>query len=93
MKQELSIHGTSRRVVIVPTDEESIFEQVICIVREDAPEISAESILREAQEVLNMEPGARSDRPPSLPKLLLPVLILTVLALFAFLAWCYFFGA
>ena len=93
MKQELSIHGTSRRVVIVPTDEESIFEQVICIVREDAPEISAEAILREAQEVLHMEPGAHSDRPPSLSKLLLPVLILMVLVMIAFLAWCYFFGA
>ena len=93
MKQDLSVQGTSRRAVIVPTDDESIFEQVICIVREDAPLITAEAILREAQEALHMNPEKGSDRPPSLARMLLPVLILCAILLFAFLAWCYFFGA
>ena len=93
MKQDLSVQGVSRRVVIVPTDDESIFEQVICIVREDAPQVSAEAVLREARETLHMKPEADPERPPSLLRMLFPVMILVVLLFFAFLAWSYFFGA
>ena len=40
-----------------------------------------------------MNPEKGLDRPPSLARMLLPVLILCAILLFAFLAWCYYFGA
>ena len=93
MKQNLSVQGTSRRVVIVPTDDESIFEQVICIVREDAQFTTPETILREAQETLHIHPEKETERSPSLARLLLPILILCAVMFIAFLVWCYYFGA
>ena len=51
--------GTSRRVVIVPGSEDSLFEQIICIVRDDRAAqdgVSADSVLREAESMLRVEP-------------------------------------
>lgn len=91
MRQELQVKGVSRRVVIVPTDDESIFEQVICIVKEDAETVSAETVLREAEEALFCE--MEEDPETSFLLRALPLVLLALLVLIAaVLVWCYFFG-
>ena len=92
MRQELQVKGVSRRAVIVPTDEESIFEQVICIVREDAETISAEAVLRQAEAELLSECEEEEENP--LARRVLPlILLLILLSLIGVLTWCFFFGA
>ena len=92
MRQELQVKGVSRRAVIVPTDEESIFEQVICIVREDAETISAEAVLRQAEAELLSECEEEEENPLALRVLPL-ILLLILLSLIGVLTWCFFFGA
>lgn len=91
MKQEIQVKGVSRRVVIVPTDEESVFEEVICIVKEDAETVSAEAILRQAEEELYQTVEEEENTPRFLG--ILPALMLLLLTvLVGVLAWCFFFG-
>ena len=55
MKQRLnssSLKGVSRRVVIIPCGSDSVFEQILCIVRDEKlvqHGVTAETILQEAQ--------------------------------------------
>lgn len=94
MKQEIQVKGVSRRVVIVPTDEESVFEEVICIVKEDAETISADAILRQAEEELYQSVPEDMEEPtPLLLRVLPHFLILLLLGLLTVLTWCFFFGA
>lgn len=93
MRQEVQAKGVSRRVVIVPTDDESIFEQVICIVREDADVVSADMVLRQAEAELLSEVEEPEETPPPLLRALPVVLALLLLALLGVLVWCFFYGA
>lgn len=93
MKQEIQVKGVSRRVVIVPADAESVFEEVICIVKEDAETVSAETILRQAEAELYQSVREDEEEKPPLLRFFPTVLILLFLALIGILTWCFFFGA
>lgn len=63
----LTAKGTSRRVVIVPGEEGSVFEQIICVVRADPASrqgVTAESILQEAEMLLMPEDSEETEEPP-----------------------------
>lgn len=93
MKQEIRVKGVSRRVVIVPTDEESVFEEVICIVKEDASAVSADAILRQAEAELYHSVPEEEEEPPTMLLRILPLMmLLLLLALAGILTWCFFFG-
>ena len=61
MKQRFTfsaLKGTSRRVVIIPCSSDSIFEQILCVVRDEEftqRGVSAESVLKEAQSLIEYE--------------------------------------
>ncbi len=80
--------GTSRRVVIVPCDHDSVFEQVIYIVRDEWASkrgITADHILREAEELIRLDSENDDENTPRswFPH---PLLLLLFLFLFLFLA-------
>ena len=80
--------GTSRRVVIVPCDHDSVFEQVIYIVRDEWASkrgITADHILREAEELIRLDSENDDENIPRswFPH---PLLLLLLLILFLFLA-------
>ena len=57
--------GTSRRVVIVPGEDGSMFEQIIYIVKDDCLSekgVSVEHVLREAIQSLQSESAERDSR-------------------------------
>lgn len=54
--KESSVKGTSRRVVIIPCEKDSVFEQILCIVRDEQFAqigVTAETILQEAQSLIS----------------------------------------
>lgn len=61
------VKGTSRRVVVVhPEDEETLFEQIIYVVRDDAlsrPGVSAEEVLGQAAAAVRPKGAARAPLP------------------------------
>ena len=85
MKQHtrrIQAKGTSRRVVIVPGDEDGLFGQIIYVVRDDAASqrgVSAEEILRQARESLGRDPEPGEERERVLFSR--PVLVLVMIAL------------
>lgn len=63
----LTAKGTSRRVVIVPCEDDSVFEQIICVVRADPTnrhDVTAESILQEAEMLLMPENSEEGEEEP-----------------------------
>lgn len=93
MKQEIQVKGVSRRVVIVPTDEESVFEEVICIVKEDAETVSAEAILRQAEaELCQSYEEDETEHTPLLLRMLPALMLLLLVVIVGVLTWCFFFG-
>ena len=88
MKQNtkrLPIKGTSRRVVIVQGEEDSIFEQIVYFVRDDrlsGKGISADMIFREAVDSLQSETEENAEGGSSLLfSRVLFVLVLTAFVL------------
>ncbi len=92
MKQEILVKGVSRRVVIVPTDAQSVFEEVICIVKEDAETVTADGILREAEAALLRSVEEEADPVPLFLRLLPALMAVLLLVLAGVLTWCFFFG-
>lgn len=75
--------GTSRRVVIVRGDDDSVFEQIIYIVRDDCltgSGVSAEHVLREAVQSIHLNQG--EDFPEEPPKIYSHVLLILVIISF-----------
>lgn len=63
----MTVKGTSRRVVIVPGEENSVFEQIICVVRDETASrqgVSAEAILQEAESILAPDPPEEDEETP-----------------------------
>ena len=89
--------GTSRRVVIVPGLEDSMFEQIIYIVRDDRASqsgVSAEHILREAEDMLKSESDElpQEERSPFFSGVVLGLLTLALILLTAILLYLHFYG-
>ena len=89
--------GTSRRVVIVRGDDDSVFEQIIYIVRDECltgSGVSAEHVLREAVQSIHLNQG--EDCPEEEPKLysrvLLVLVIISFLLTVGILAYLHFYG-
>lgn len=55
--------GVSRRIVVVPSEDHSIYEKVIYVVRDEAAErgVTAQDVLREAQGILTQEHSVYGD--------------------------------
>ena len=73
--------GTARRVVIVRGENDSVFEQIIYIVRDECLTgggVSAEHVLREAMQTLRQEPVSEEEIPP--PLFSKPVFVLVLIA-------------
>lgn len=79
--------GTSRRVVIVPGDDNGVFEQIIYVVRDDLicqQGVSADEVLRQAQALLRAEPADEEEsEPPAVFSRAVLILVLIALALTA----------
>ena len=88
-----TVKGTSRRVVVVPAEPETVFEQIIYVVRDDALSaggVSAEDVLRDAEELLQPpeEPPAEKREPNLTTALLWLSGIATALTSGILLYWC-----
>lgn len=93
----IPVKGTSRRVVIVQGEEDSVFEQIICVVRDESLSqhgVTAETILREAEELLRLNESEEGDEPP--PRLFSGVVLVLMLVAFfltaAILIYLHFHG-
>ncbi|MBQ9044925.1 MAG: hypothetical protein IJ112_03150 [Oscillospiraceae bacterium] len=55
--------GVSRRIVVVPGEESSVYEQIIYVVRDDAARsgITAQAVLQEAQRCLLPQQSVQAD--------------------------------
>ena len=88
--------GTSRRVVIVRGEEDSVFEQIIYIVRDDCLSgkgVSADSVLREAVQSLHLEHEEdKEDFSMRFSRILLFLLIIAFLLTFGILVYLHFHG-
>lgn len=87
--------GTSRRVVIVPGEEDGLFEQIICVVRDDQASqrgVTAETILREAQDLLQIQELDEEERPRLFSGVVLILMLTALLLLTAILVYLYFHG-
>ena len=88
--------GTSRRVVIVRGEDDSLFEQIIYVVRDDCLSgkgVSADRVLREAVRALHSESGDDEEKPSFLFSHVLLILVLTALLLtFGILIYLHFYG-
>ena len=51
------VKGISRQVIVVQSPGPELFEQAIFILKEDAPEVTDEALLKEARKVLHMPLG------------------------------------
>lgn len=98
MKQNLNratVKGTSRRVVIVPCGNDSVFEQVIYIVRDEwatGRGITADHILQEAEALIRSEsaPVEEKESEPVFPHPLLLLLFLFFLLFLVILVYLRF---
>ena len=88
--------GTSRRVVIVRGENDSVFEQIIYIVRDDCVSgkgVSSDLIMREAIQSLDSENEDDKNQSSFLFSRLMLVLVLIVLLLtFGILFYLHFYG-
>ena len=89
--------GTSRRVVIVRGDNDSVFEQIIYIVRDDCLTgngVSAEHVLREAVQSihLNREEDCPEEEPKLYSRVLLVLVIIAFLLAVGILTYLHFHG-
>lgn len=57
------VKGVSRQVIVVKSPDEKLFEQAIFILKEDAPGVTDEELLKQAQKAVRGNPGKK------LPKL------------------------
>lgn len=96
MKQRLrstALKGTSHRVVIISCDEDSIFEQILCVVKDDTLSqqgMTAESILQEARTLLGGEDSDLSDQDSKHGEnALRTIILLCLIMLFVFALICY----
>lgn len=55
--EPLCAQGVSRRIVVVPAQENALYEKVIYVVRDDAASrgVTAQEVLKEAQMILKQE--------------------------------------
>ena len=55
------VKGISKQVIVVHSPEPKLFEQAIFILKEDAPEVTDEQLLLEAQRIIRnpAKPGKR----------------------------------
>ncbi len=88
--------GTSRRVVIVRGEADSVFEQIIYIVRDDCLSgkgVSADSVLREAVQSIHLEHEEdQGDPSMRFSRVLLFLLIIAFLLTFGILVYLHFHG-
>lgn len=90
--------GTSRRVVIVPGNENSVFEQIIYVVRDDPVSqrgVTADHVLREAEQMLQTEqtPEEYDDAEPLLfSRLVLILMVIIFILTAAILVYLHFHG-
>ncbi len=89
--------GTSRRVVIVRGDQDSVFEQIIYVVRDDCLSgegVSADRVLREAIQAIHsdLEEGEAEESSALYSRVLLLLVIIAFLLTVGILAYLYFFG-
>lgn len=100
MKQNtkrLPIKGTSRRVVIVRGEDDSMFEQIVYFVRDDylsGRGISAEMVLREAIDSLQPKAAEESSEESSMsfPKVLLILMLIAFVLAIGILLYLHFYG-
>lgn len=59
------VKGITRQVYVVQSPDKKLFEQAIFILREDAPTVTDEMLLREAQQAIR-NPGQSKKRRPAL---------------------------
>ena len=89
--------GTSRRVVIVRGDADSLFEQVIYIVRDDrvtGTGVSADHVLREAIRSIEQENAKEEPEPHSLlfSRVLFMLVVTALLLTAAILIYLFYCG-
>ena len=88
--------GTSRRVVIVRGEDDSLFEQIIYIVRDDSltgKGVSADHVLQEAVQSIRAETGENVDEPPMLfSRILLVLVMIALLLTIVILTYLHFYG-
>lgn len=100
MKQNtkrIQAKGTSRRVVIVRCDQDSVFEQIIYVVRDDCLSgkgISADHVLREAIQTVQSDWTEEDAGEPSAiySRVILALVIIAFLLTIGILAYLYFHG-
>lgn len=54
------VKGITRQVIVVQSPDRDIFEQAIFIVKEDAPDVTDEMLLKEAEKAIR---GPRKENP------------------------------
>lgn len=89
--------GTSRRVVIVPGENDSVFEQVIYIVRDDCLTergVSAEKVLHEAMQSIQQETifHESTEEPALFSRLLLILVLIAFLLTIGILVYLHIYG-
>ena len=89
--------GTSRRVVIVRGDHDSVFEQIIYIVRDDCLAdngVSADDVLREAVQALHTESFEENEASASslFSRILMILLFTAILLAIGILLYLHYYG-
>lgn len=89
--------GTSRRVVIVRGDHDSVFEQIIYIVRDDCfagDGVSADDVLREAVQALHIENTDENEEVSSLlfSRVLMFLVFIAILLTIGILLYLHYYG-
>ena len=99
MKQNtkrIPVKGTSRRVVIVKGENDSVFDQIIYIVRDDCLSgkgVSADRILHEAVQSLHSEREDDVEEPSLVfSRILLVLVIIALFLTIGILIYLHFYG-
>lgn len=53
------VKGISRQVIVVQSPDQKMFEQAIFIIREGAPEVTDDHLLKEANRLINSSSGSK----------------------------------
>lgn len=56
------VKGISRQVIVVQSPDRKLFEQAIFILKEDAPDVTDEQLLKEAQRAVRASAGGGKRR-------------------------------